>query len=363
MHPGIDGNASIERIRRHNHLQVLLVGSIVYVADVALSWAGVWGYGGDAPARLAVVLIAAAFIVRLSVRRTVSRPWELAGLVLLTVAFLVHAFLALNGQGLSAATLLSAGLWLYLVDVYAFYVLAARQARWFTGVTWSLTWLAGLPAALAPATTLPDVAAFVQFQGGALVAIVLTSALVAWRTALGEAQLRLEEAERDSLTDMLTGQPNRRATELTIRREIARSRRSGFPFGLILLDIDHFKVLNDVHGHRTGDAVLMELARLVRATLRTEDELGRWGGEEFLVVAPNTGPDEALGLAERLRLAIERHAWLARQVTASFGVTVYRRGDALEPLFKRADDALYRAKERGRNRCELDAPGRADAGS
>jgi len=86
MHPGIDGNASIERIRRHNHLQVLLVGSIVYVADVALSWAGVWGYGGDAPARLAVVLIAAAFIVRLSVRRTVSRPWELAGLVLLTVA-------------------------------------------------------------------------------------------------------------------------------------------------------------------------------------------------------------------------------------------------------------------------------------
>ncbi len=356
-HPGSDTRASIERIHRRNHLQVLLVGWLVYVADVALSWAGVWGYGGDAPARLLVILIGAVFIVRLSVRRAVSRPWELTGFVLLTVAFLAHAFLALIAQGLSAATLLSAGLWLYLIDIYAFYVLSARSARWFTGVSWSLTWLAGLLAALVRATTFANVAAFVQFQGGGLVAMVLASALVAWRTALGEAQIRVQEAERESLTDQLTGQANRRATELTVRREIARSRRSGSPFAVILFDIDSFKVLNDVHGHGAGDAVLMELAAVARATLRAEDELGRWGGEEFLVVAPNTGADEALGLAERLRAILERHAWHVHPVTASFGVTAYRRGDALERLVARADDALYRAKARGRNCCELDLPG------
>ncbi len=356
-HPGIDAHASIERIHLRNHLQVLLVGWFVYVADVALSRTGMWGYGGDVPARLLVILIGAVFIVRLLVRRAVSRPWELTGLVLLTIAFLAHAFLALTVQGLSAATLLSAGLWLYLIDIYAFYVLSARSARWFTGVSWSLIWLAGLPAALAPATTFADVAAFLQFQGGGLVAIVLASALAAWRTALGEAQVRMQEAERESLTDLLTGQANRRATELAVRREIARSRRSGSPFALILFDIDGFKVLNDVHGHGAGDAVLMELAAVVRDTLRTEDELGRWGGEEFLVVAPNTGADEALGLAERLRAVLELHAWDVRPVTASFGVTAYRRGDVLERLVERADDALYRAKARGRNCCELEPPG------
>ena len=356
-------SAGIQRIHLRNHLQVLSVGWLVYVADVAMSWSGRYGYGGDAPERLALVVLGLVFMVRLVVRRRVSRAWEVAGFSLLAGAFLIHAVLALQVRGVSATTLLASGLWLYLIYVYAFYVLSVRAARWFAGGAWLASGLAALPALLGPGVGGADVVAFVRYQGGGLVAIVLASALSAWRTALGEAQLRVEQAERDSLTDLLTGQPNRRALQLAVHRELARSRRSGAPFSLILLDIDSFKVLNDVHGHGVGDAVLMELALELRDGLRAGDELGRWGGEEFLLVAPATGPEDALQLAERLRGRLEALAWQVGRVTASFGVTTYRRGDGLEHLFKRADDALYRAKELGRNRCELELAGTVEGGA
>lgn len=354
---------AVQRVHLRSHLQVLAVGWLVYVADVALSAAHVWGYGGDTPLRWVVVVLGAAFLVRLSLRRRVSRRWEVAGFSLLTVAMLAHAGLAVYGEGLSARTLLSSGLWLYLIYIYAFTVLSAGGARWFAGGTWAAVTALALPAAAAPTTGREALAALAQYQGGGLVAIVLASALASWRSALGAAQLRAEEAERRSLTDILTGQPNRRALQLEIHREIARSRRTGLPFSLMLLDVDRFKALNDRHGHAAGDAVLMEIARVARACLRAEDDLGRWGGEEFVVVAPSTGPDQALRLAERLRARLERYDWAVEAVTASLGVTTYRRGDTLERLFERADAALYRAKELGRNRCELELARGAKGGT
>jgi diguanylate cyclase (GGDEF)-like protein len=305
------------------------------------------------PERLLVVVLGAVLIVRLVVRRAVSRAWEVAGFVALTLALLGHAVLALQKGGLGAETLLSSGLWLYLVYVYAFYVLPVPAARLVAGATWATTLAAAVLAELGSPRPGVGIVAFVQYQAGGLVAIVLASALASWRTALGEANERAQQARRESLTDLLTGQWNRRALELAIGREVARSRRTGVPFSLILLDVDHFKALNDVHGHAAGDAVLMEVASVVRGGLRAGDELGRWGGEEFMVVAPDTRPDEALKLSERLRVRLQGHRWPRGSVTASFGVTAYRRGDDLEPLFERADEALYRAKQMGRNRCDL----------
>ena len=348
-----DGYLDVQRIRLRSHLLVLVVGWWVYVVDLALSWLGLGGYAGDAPERLVVVALGAVLIVRLAVRRVVSRPWEVAGFAALAAAMLGHAVLALEVRGLRADTLLSAGLWLYLVYVYAFYVLPVPLARLVAGGLWVTLLGVGLAVALGASSRQVDVAAFVQYQAGGLVAIVLASALANWRTALGEANERVQQARQESLTDLLTGQWNRRALQLAIHKEVARSRRSGAPFSLILLDIDHFKDLNDVHGHAVGDAVLMEVAEVVRRGLRDGDELGRWGGEEFMVVAPETGPDQALKLAERLRARLEAHRWSRGPVTASFGVTAYRRGDDLEPLFARADEALYRAKQRGRNGCAL----------
>jgi diguanylate cyclase (GGDEF)-like protein len=164
------------------------------------------------------------------------------------------------------------------------------------------------------------------------------------------AEHLIKEKDYFASTDLLTGAYNRyRFTEL-FEIELQRVKRYGGDVALILFDIDHFKTINDTCGHAAGDTVLKEIARLVRDTIRSNDVLVRWGGEEFMILAPHTG-DEAADLAEKLRVAVETHFFPAvRQVTASFGVSAYAPGDTLETIYARTDEALYRAKNQGRNR-------------
>ncbi|MBC7877923.1 MAG: GGDEF domain-containing protein [Anaerolineales bacterium] len=152
-------------------------------------------------------------------------------------------------------------------------------------------------------------------------------------------------------TDALMQISNRRELEATIDREINRATRHNQPLSAVLFDLDHFKHVNDNYGHQVGDSVLQETARLVQTTLRITDFLGRWGGEEFLVIAPQTDCIQAQGLAERLRNAIAMHPHQhAGKVTASFGVAQYELGTSPDAWLKCADDALYAAKQSGRNR-------------
>ncbi len=170
------------------------------------------------------------------------------------------------------------------------------------------------------------------------------------------------EYEKRDLIDLATVDPltrafNRRKLAEVLAEETARARRYGTPLAVILFDVDHFKRVNDAYGHDAGDAVLAEMARLVMGILRESDRLARWGGEEFLVVAPGVGLGGGMELAERLRAAVAGQKFPGVPgVTASFGVSEYRPGEAVEPLVKRADAALYRAKEGGRNRVEGQAP-------
>ena len=180
--------------------------------------------------------------------------------------------------------------------------------------------------------------------------------------AEAHAQLALKSHELEllSVTDSLTGLVNRHKLDERLADELARSRRHGTAFALIMLDIDHFKAVNDTYGHQAGDEVLVEMAALLRRHSRDSDMLGRWGGEEFLLLCPETDESGAMSLAEHLRASIEaaRFSTLGR-VTASFGVAVWRPVDDGEALLRRADEALYRAKEKGRNRVEAgeDIPG------
>ncbi len=154
-------------------------------------------------------------------------------------------------------------------------------------------------------------------------------------------------------TDSLTGIMNRRKFYEVLRREITRARRYGSSFSIILFDLDHFKVLNDNYGHSEGDRVLKELAELIRKRLREADAFARVGGEEFIVLAPDTGFDGAVELAERLRGAIENHYFGSKlKLTASFGVTSFTKGDDEDSLLKRVDNLMYIAKMKGRNRVE-----------
>jgi diguanylate cyclase (GGDEF)-like protein/PAS domain S-box-containing protein len=170
-----------------------------------------------------------------------------------------------------------------------------------------------------------------------------------------------EEMERQlremAVTDPLTGLANRLHFEQALEDEMERSRRYASPLSLVMFDIDHFKAVNDTHGHEAGDDVLKGIATLAGERLRRSDRLARWGGEEFLILAPGVEARETAALAEKLRAAVADHDFgLGDPVTASFGVAELMREDSPKHLIRRADDALYAAKENGRNRVEIARP-------
>lgn len=161
--------------------------------------------------------------------------------------------------------------------------------------------------------------------------------------------------ERLATTDQLTGLWNRRQLDERLLGEIERADRYGQDLALVLFDIDHFKRINDRFGHAAGDRVLAELGRRVRGHLRDSDGLGRWGGEEFLVLLPESDSEQACRLAEKLRRLVEALPFEGvGRVTARFGVAQRQPLEPPDAWFRRVDAALYRAKERGRNRVECD---------
>jgi diguanylate cyclase (GGDEF)-like protein/hemerythrin-like metal-binding protein len=156
-------------------------------------------------------------------------------------------------------------------------------------------------------------------------------------------------------TDALTGISNRFGFNQAFSREFSRARRHRQPLSIVLVDLYRFKEVNDRHGHPAGDRVLAGAARLLEANVRESDAVARWGGEEFAVLAPMTDAAGAAQLAEKIRALMEvTHLGPTGAVTASFGVTEMRPEDTLEAMLHRADRALYRAKEAGRNRVLCD---------
>lgn len=166
---------------------------------------------------------------------------------------------------------------------------------------------------------------------------------------------RLEEELRVlASTDHLTGALNRRAFQLAFRSELARCRRYGVPLSLIMLDMDHFKRVNDTYGHQAGDAVLREASRLIRSLLRDSDIFCRFGGEEFALLLPHTDMDEGAVLAERLRYVMAEKpidvGSASVPITTSVGIAALRlQTDSIDTMMRRADEALYAAKAGGRN--------------
>nr|WP_246187452.1 sensor domain-containing diguanylate cyclase [Moorella glycerini] len=167
---------------------------------------------------------------------------------------------------------------------------------------------------------------------------------------ISERKYLEEELYRLSITDPLTGAYNRRYFLEMLAREIERTRRTGLPFALIMFDLDHFKSINDRFGHAAGDRVLKSLVAAFKERLRKTDCLARWGGEEFVILLPDTTAEGAAGLAEELRRRLSQMEIPGvGQVTASFGVTGYYTGDTVDTITQRVDSMLYRAKENGRN--------------
>ena len=151
-------------------------------------------------------------------------------------------------------------------------------------------------------------------------------------------------------TDELTGLYNRSRIENNVNDEVERAERYKRVFSIILLDIDHFKSVNDDYGHHVGDVILSEFASVLKGGIRKVDAVGRWGGEEFLIILPETNIKEAENIAEQIRKKIENHIFtVIKHKTSSFGVSEYIQGDNSQSIINRADKALYKAKDSGRN--------------
>jgi two-component system cell cycle response regulator len=167
-----------------------------------------------------------------------------------------------------------------------------------------------------------------------------------------EAQKRLlfALAMRDQLTSLF----NRRSLFEIAPKEVASAQRHGYPISLFMLDLDHFKEVNDNYGHQAGDSVLREIGALILSLLREGDFAARFGGEEFVVLLPHCKMSDAMARAEDLRAAIEGQNPASLPVTTSIGVATLAPGWNFEALFRAADEAVYRAKANGRNRVERD---------
>jgi diguanylate cyclase (GGDEF)-like protein len=182
--------------------------------------------------------------------------------------------------------------------------------------------------------------------------ILITLWIMAWKILQHYIQTLENEKKLElmSLTDQLTGLYNRHKLHQVFTSEINRSNRFEEIFGIILLDLDLFKNVNDNYGHDVGDLVLKEISQILKDNIRISDTLGRWGGEEFLIILPQIDLEGAVVLAQKLRKEIENHQFsIVGKMTASFGIAYYRKGDDENSIIKRADEALYKAKEMGRN--------------
>ena len=162
---------------------------------------------------------------------------------------------------------------------------------------------------------------------------------------------------RRSFYDELTNTGNRKMFTTILEKSKALARRTQKPLSLIMIDLDHFKHINDSYGHIIGDVILIEFSRLLTENIRSSDTLSRWGGEEFAIILPDTNLDQALILAEKLRRLIQEHSFtICGSLTASFGVTEIFADEPDEESIQHADRALYHAKDNGRNRVESHAP-------
>ncbi len=191
----------------------------------------------------------------------------------------------------------------------------------------------------------------------AFVVVLLTINIAMLRLVVSLLLRKIGEmADSDPLTDCL----NRRAFNRKLEIELDRFRRSNLPLVCVLLDLDHFKQINDQHGHNAGDAGLIHVVNIVKNAIRSIDVLGRYGGEEFVLLMPNTSLNSAAEAAERIRLALVQKPLILDgkliPLTASFGIASFDANESSENAIRRADKAMYEAKRLGRNRIEIAMP-------
>lgn len=311
---------------------------------------GLWAVSGGDSAYGQVLFLFAALLAanELTFRLTRRASWHRNCLVV--IVLVLYGFLVSTGGQSNTGPL-----WFYVVLPMAFFITGLRAGSLMVGGGILYSFLVFRFPELPWVTTRyhPD------FQLRFLASVLFVSAFSAIldhqrrkaRQELFRAALQHEHAAK---TDEMTGLPNRRAMLAELNREWYRYHRAGHHFSLVLIDLDYFKVINDHYGHDAGDRVLESFSALLKSACRESDLASRWGGEEFLVLLPDTTLLDALSLAERIRQATERETIIHEEqripLTLSAGVSSITQATDLEDLLKQVDKNLYLSKEMGRNR-------------
>lgn len=301
-------------------------------------------------------------------QRRITPAFEYAVLGGSTLFFVLNTHLNLSALalwgdpiGLPALWTGALYLWTYMVGGYRHALqlsVAILGLQLLTGLLTLLPlWWEGWRPGLSQLNTLA------QFYLSQVAYLLLSRLVIGFGEQVTRLRLQAETYYRLAHTDALTGVPNRRYLLSEIGRELERGQRYKRSLALILLDLDRFKHVNDRYGHETGDRVLQQVAQRIQRSIRQSDRMGRWGGEEFLVLLPELGLEEATQLAERLREELKQPLLEGLEpLSASLGVVVARPGDTPDYLVNRADQAMYAAKRAGGNLVEAMAEPRAPKG-
>lgn len=353
-HQGEDPSDDFATIKRKMVLLAMSTGSIACLITVALAhWINL-----SNPVDLVVLPFLGVALLALSVTLWL-RPALLSWIESLGWGFLTTYLMTALGYEILAhsapmASLGVRGYWFFFSYLLAFLIWPPKG---------------GLAASLGVIFTLCGLSVWlgIQTHGSevnqlASLAQLIIASLAYVFLHYSFAQLRPQYARMRTLafSDPLTGFANRRRAEELIALELSRAERYGRTLSVILFDLDHFKQINDAHGHAVGDAVIRAITNAIHNDLRNVDHLARWGGEEFMIIAPELSHTRAALFSERLRKRIsELRIGNSICPTASFGVAGLRPGDTVDSLVDRADHAMYRAKTMGRNRVELERPATA----
>jgi diguanylate cyclase (GGDEF)-like protein len=311
---------------------------------------------GGVALTLFLVIVAAARLRRVRLEWIEhALLWSVTGILLLNLVARLY-LVALDAFGVQAVV--TTLLWFPLVFVFSTVAFDGERSLRYSAAAYVLFVLVTLPYAFGSMGGDSTVGGFGLLLQ-AYLAYAVTIAALYFFADLQQRMVAMEETARTmrklANTDALTGLANRRQGEEQLARELRRAERYGRVFSVLMLDIDHFKDLNDRFGHQAGDEVLVDLSRRIGSMVRASDTVARWGGEEFLLLTPETPVGDAQRLAEMVRRHVAENSLAGRyQVTVSLGVASYRPGDTLASLIARSDAALYLAKRGGRNQVRLE---------
>lgn len=353
--PAVREERALERRKR----KVYVVAFLGAAVALTLSWVArgpddvllTYGYPAVTVGLLVLII---ALLRRWADLQTIERAIYvvMAALILGRLAWHLHLAGPIDEHLL---VLVGGHYWAVGILLVAGFVLLDRRWGLITGVATIATSVVLVATGAGPALLDPEGARLeliylTRVHGFLVVLLVLTLAVATMREQLDRSLARAEAFEELASTDQLTGLANRRAAMETLHRELQAQHRYGRPVAVVLADIDHFKRVNDTHGHRVGDHVLTAVATELRRHARNADVVARWGGEEFLIIASEVDQAGALVLAERCRAAVAALRPAGLEITTTFGVAELRRGEDLDALLQRADHHLYEGKRAGRDR-------------